>query len=75
MLTYAGIVMTMIGTRKLSGISPLAGLLYGPCILVVAWALARSTVLTIARDGVVWRGTHYPLSELRKNAVQWRQAS
>jgi len=75
LLTYAGIVMTMIGTRKLSGISPLAGLLYGPCILVVAWALARSTVLTIARDGVVWRGTHYPLSELRKNAVQWRQAS
>jgi glycosyltransferase involved in cell wall biosynthesis len=75
LITYVGITLTMIGTRKLSGISPLAALLYAPCILVVAWALARSVVLTMARDGVVWRGTHYPLSELRKNAVQWKRAN
>jgi cellulose synthase/poly-beta-1,6-N-acetylglucosamine synthase-like glycosyltransferase len=73
LINYVGITLTMIGTRKLSGISPIASLLYAPCILVVAWALGRSTVLTIWRGGVVWRGTYYPLSELRKNAVQWKQ--
>lgn len=75
LLSYVGIIMTMIGTRKLSGISPVAGLLYAPCILVVAWALGRSVVLTMARDGVVWRETYYPLSELRKNAVEWKRAN
>jgi hypothetical protein len=29
-------------------------------------------VLTLWRDGVNWRGTHYPLSELRRNAQRWR---
>jgi len=75
LLTYAGIAMTMIGTRKLSGISPLAALLYSPCILVVAWALGRSVALTMARDGVVWRESYYPLKELRQNAVEWNRAA
>jgi len=73
LISYVGITLTMIGTRKLSGISPIASLLYAPCILVVAWALGRSAVLTLWRGGVVWRRTYYPLSELRKNAVQWKQ--
>lgn len=31
-----------------------------------AYAVARSTVVTIANGGIEWRGTKYPLSELRK---------
>jgi hypothetical protein len=33
--------------------------------LVLAVALLRSTWMTLARGGVVWRGTQYPLAELR----------
>ncbi len=29
--------------------------------------LLRSTVLTLARGGVEWRGTFYPLAELKRN--------
>jgi glycosyltransferase involved in cell wall biosynthesis len=36
--------------------------------LVFVYAMARSTVLTLVRGGVVWRGTFYPLRELREHA-------
>lgn len=32
------------------------------------YAILRSMVVTLARGGVVWRGTLYPLSELKKHA-------
>jgi hypothetical protein len=35
--------------------------------LVFAYAMVRSTVLTLLRRGVVWRGTFYPLGELREH--------
>jgi hypothetical protein len=36
--------------------------------LVFVYAMVRSTVLTLVRGGVVWRGTFYPLRELREHA-------
>jgi glycosyltransferase involved in cell wall biosynthesis len=36
--------------------------------LVFVYAMVRSTVLTLLRGGVVWRGTFYPLRELREHA-------
>jgi glycosyltransferase involved in cell wall biosynthesis len=36
--------------------------------LVFVYAMVRSMVLTLARGGVVWRGTFYPLGELREHA-------
>jgi hypothetical protein len=41
---------------------PLGALLFG-------YMLARSTVVTLWRGGVVWRGTFYPLEELRRGVV------
>ncbi len=35
---------------------------------LVLYAMLRSTVVTLLRGGVVWRGTFYPLGELRRNA-------
>ncbi|HEX4037526.1 MAG TPA: glycosyltransferase family 2 protein [Acidobacteriaceae bacterium] len=34
---------------------------------LVLYAMLRSMFLTIARGGIVWRGTFYPLNELRRN--------
>jgi hypothetical protein len=33
--------------------------------LLLLWALLRSTWVVMRQGGVVWRGTHYPLRELR----------
>jgi hypothetical protein len=35
--------------------------------LVFAYAMVRSTALTLVRRGVVWRGTFYSLGELREH--------
>ncbi len=69
---YAGIVMGFIANRKLNGLSPWFAVLLAPCALILAWAMLRSMLLTLARGGVVWRGTLYPLSELRKGMVRFR---
>ena len=34
-------------------------------MFVLLYALARSTVATIRRGGVEWRGTFYPVDRLR----------
>ena len=37
--------------------------------LVFAWMLARSTIVTLWQRGIVWRGTFYPLEELKRGVV------
>ena len=37
--------------------------------LVFAWMLARSTIVTLWRGGIVWRGTFYRLEELKRGVV------
>jgi len=36
-------------------------------VLLVLYAMLRSAFVTLTRRGVVWRGTFYPLQELRRN--------
>lgn len=70
-LTYTGIVIGIYANRKLNQLSPLLALVFAPSVLVVVWAFLRSMVLTLVRGGVVWRGTHYPLADLKKNMVHF----
>jgi hypothetical protein len=57
-----------------SGISAWNALLmpFGAFLLVVV--VLRSMATTLAQGGIIWRGTFYPLAELRKNAapLNWR---
>jgi hypothetical protein len=36
---------------------------------VIVYIILRSMIVTLGRGGVVWRGTFYPLEELRKGQV------
>ena len=54
--------------RQFTGISVWYALTFPLAALLVLYAILRSMVLTLARGGVMWRGTLYPLTELRKFA-------
>jgi hypothetical protein len=52
-------------------------LLYPVGVVVLMWAMARSVGVVWAQRGVVWRGTHYPLRELRmhNSPFVWERAA
>jgi hypothetical protein len=37
--------------------------------VIFVFTLLRSMFITLKQGGIVWRGTFYPLAELRKNAA------
>jgi hypothetical protein len=37
--------------------------------LLMVYIMLRATILTYWNQGIVWRGTHYPLAQLRSNRV------
>lgn len=51
------------------GASPVYALTEPIGALIFCWMLARSTIVTLWNGGIEWRGTFYPLEELRKGLV------
>ena len=43
--------------------------LYPLMALLFTWIIVRTLALNLSRGGIVWRGTFYPLEELRRNRV------
>jgi len=58
-----------LGMSFKSSIPPYYFLLHPISTLMFEYTLIRSMVLTLRNDGVTWRGTKYPLEELRKGVV------
>jgi hypothetical protein len=54
--------------RHFTGISLLYLLTLPIGAALLLYALLRSLIVTLWRQGVVWRGTFYPLRELRRQA-------
>jgi cellulose synthase/poly-beta-1,6-N-acetylglucosamine synthase-like glycosyltransferase len=52
-----------------AGASPLYGFTHPIGAAIFAWMLARSAFLTLWHGGVSWRGTFYPLADLRRGLV------
>jgi len=69
---YCGVALSFHANRKLNNIPPLLAILYAPSVLILAWSFLRSMILTIMRGGVTWRGTLYPLAELKQAMIPWR---
>jgi len=60
------LALIYVGMSWHSDISPMYVILHPIGTVMFSYALVRSVVLTLVRGGVVWRGTWYPLAELRK---------
>lgn len=69
----AGILLLMVYIASRGKPTPEATVLYGLAFplagLVVIYIIFRSMFYTYKQGGVVWRGTLYPLEELRKGIV------
>lgn len=64
------ILLVAASARRLSGGSGIEGLLAPLGAVTLGGVIAWSTLLALARRGIVWRGTFYPLAELRRRCVR-----
>lgn len=58
-----------VGMSRRSAVPAYYFLLHPVSTTLFIYTLLRSTILTLWNDGIVWRGTKYPLEELRKGMV------
>jgi len=58
-----------VGMSRKSDIPPYYFVLHPVSTALFVYTLLRSTFLTLGRGGIMWRGTFYPLEELRKGMV------
>jgi len=62
-------VVLSAGAAHRAHASPLYGLTHPLGAFLCAFIAARSTFLTLRQKGIYWRGTFYPLEDLRRGAV------
>lgn len=62
-------VLVQAGVAREMGVSPLYALTCPLGALIFVWTLVRSTIVTLWRGGIIWRGTFYPLEELKRGLV------
>lgn len=62
-------VLVAVDNQRFDGGRVWHGLFFPLGLLVFDYILLRSMVVTLWQRGIVWRGTHYPLAELRRNKL------
>ncbi len=68
LVTYASIGLAYAANRRVTQVSPWLAVFFAPATAIVLFATVRSMILALKRNGVEWRGTRYPLEELRRHA-------
>jgi glycosyltransferase involved in cell wall biosynthesis len=68
-IALGSILLIYIGMSWRSSVPPYYFLLHPVSTAMFIYTLLRSMFLTLRNDGIVWRGTKYPLEELRKGMV------
>jgi hypothetical protein len=58
-----------LGVDVVMRISPLYCLTLPLGSLIFSYMILRSTLVTLRQGGIIWRGTFYPLDELRRGLV------
>jgi len=67
--TAAIILGLQLECARANRVNPWYALGWPLAATVLAWIFARTTWLNLRQGGITWRGTFYPLSELRKNRI------
>ena len=62
-------LVAMGGVCREFKISPLYAATYPLGVLIFMWMLLHSAVVTLWKGGIEWRGTFYPLDELKRGVV------
>jgi glycosyltransferase involved in cell wall biosynthesis len=68
-VALGSILVIYVGMSWRSAVPPYYFLLHPVSTALFIYTLLRSMALTLWNDGIVWRGTKYPLDELRKGMV------
>lgn len=68
LVTLAAIASMYRTTGRFSGISAWNFLAFPVSAALFIYSMLRSAAVTLAHRGVEWRGTFYPLAELRRNS-------
>jgi hypothetical protein len=71
-LTLIAIVILYLLSVRHSKISPWYAMLFPAGAALFLYSLLQSALTTLRAGGVTWRGTFYPLNELRKNVTPLR---
>jgi glycosyltransferase involved in cell wall biosynthesis len=68
-VALGSLLLIYIGMSWRSSVPPYYFVLHPVSTMLFIYTLLRSMFLTLRDDGIVWRGTKYPLEELRKGMV------
>ncbi|MGH9502956.1 MAG: family 2 glycosyl transferase, partial [Terriglobales bacterium] len=68
-VALSSMFLVYVGMSMHSSIEPYYFVLHPVSTLLFAYTMFRSMFLTLSNGGVTWRGTFYPLDELRKGMV------
>ena len=68
-IALGSIALIYLGMSWRSSVPPYYFFLHPVSTAMFTYTLLRSMFLTLWNDGIVWRGTKYPLEELRKGMV------
>jgi cellulose synthase/poly-beta-1,6-N-acetylglucosamine synthase-like glycosyltransferase len=63
------VTLLLADCARFHGARPWQAIGFAPSALLFCWIVLRTTFLNLVQGGISWRGTFYPLEELKRNVV------